>query len=66
MNQKCEPMINLKVMRVRRGVTIQALSDKTGISYSTIVRYERGYTQPKLSNLNRIAEALTCRVEEII
>ena len=66
MKQKYKPMLNLKLMRVRKGLTLQSLAKKAGLNYNTINQYEKGYHQPKIENLKKVAEALECDVKEII
>ena len=66
MQQRYKPMLNLKLMRVRRGLTLEALAKKTGLNYNTINQYEKGYHHPKLESLKKIAEALECELEEIV
>lgn len=58
---------NLKQIRKEKGLTQAELAKRTGISRATICRLENG-TQKDLmvGNLNRIAEALDCKVSDLI
>lgn len=58
---------NLKQIRKEKGLTQAELAKRTGISRATISRLENG-TQKDLmvGNLNRIAEALECKVSDLI
>ena len=42
-----------------------ALSEKTGISYSTICRYVNGYIAPDVLSLKKISRALGCPIEQL-
>lgn len=66
MQQKYKPMLNLKLMRIKRGLTLESLAQKAGINYNTILQYEKGYHQPRIDNLKKIAKALECDLEEIV
>lgn len=50
----------------RRGMTLQQLSEVTGISRQSISRYINGTAMPSLSNLISIARALGCKTSELI
>ena len=63
---KCAPMINLKVMRVKNGLTLEALAEKSGLNYNTISQYENGIHAPRMDNLKRIATVLNCDIKEIL
>ena len=66
MKQKYTPMRNLKVMRAKRGVTLEVLAAKAGLNYNTIIAYEKGYHRPRTDNLFRIAKVLDCDVADLI
>lgn len=63
---RCEPMLNLKLMRVRKGFTLVELARKAGLNYNTISQYENGLHAPRMENLQLIAKALGCEVKDII
>lgn len=65
-NKKCKPMLNLKLMRIRKGFTLIQLAEKAGLNYNTISQYETGKHAPRIENLRAIAEVLECDVKEII
>jgi transcriptional regulator with XRE-family HTH domain len=50
--------IHLKAARDRKGWTLEQLSDASGINKSTISRLERNETQPLLSTVNALEDAL--------
>lgn len=66
MKAKFKPMLNLKLMRVRKGFTLVKLAEKAGLNYNTISQYENGKHAPRIENLQAIAEALGCEVKDII
>jgi transcriptional regulator with XRE-family HTH domain len=48
----------LRDLRRRRGLTLQALSEESGVSTGMISQMERGVSSPSIRTLQRIAEAL--------
>lgn len=64
--KKYTPMLNLKIMRIRRGMTQIDLAKKIGKSSNTIYFYESGWSAPRMETLERIAKALECDVKDII
>ena len=58
--------MNLKEIRLKRGMTQQELADAVGITQSQIARYESGETQPSLETLRKLAAALDCTLDELI
>ena len=56
----------LKRLRTRRGLTLTALSAKTGISKSTLSRLEGGQRKPSLELLLPLAEAHQVPLDELV
>ncbi|MEU1616192.1 XRE family transcriptional regulator [Streptomyces sp. NPDC005722] len=56
----------LKRLRTRRGVTLAALSQTTGISTSTLSRLETGRRRPSLELLLPIAQAHRVPLDELV
>jgi transcriptional regulator with XRE-family HTH domain len=48
--------------REGRGLSLADLSERTAIAPSNLSRIECGRVEPRLSTLNRIAEALQCEI----
>lgn len=48
--------------RARKGISQKQLSELTGIDQSDISRIEKGYANPSIETLNRIAFALDCKL----
>ena len=44
--------------RIRNGITQQQLADLTGINQADISRFERGFSNPSLSTIKRLADGL--------
>lgn len=42
------------------GYTLTTLAEETGISHQTLSRYARGLTDPRMSDLRKMARALKC------
>lgn len=52
--------------RKRAGLTLHELGERSGISHTSISRYERGQREPRLKAVQSIADALGITVEEIM
>jgi len=57
---------HLRELRVARGLTQAELADGARSNVIFISRLERGVTTPTLGMLLRLAEALECRVIELV
>ena len=66
MKGRYKPMLNLRSMRIRKGITQVELSQKLGKSKNLIYLYESGYISPPRSKLEKIATELGCEVKDII
>lgn len=49
---------NVKTERRRQGLSLQQLSQRSGVSFGTISELERGLGNPSLQSLHRLAQAL--------
>ncbi len=56
----------IKLHRKKKGITLQGLSDRTGLSISYLSMLERGLNSPTVANLNSICEALDMTMSELI
>lgn len=57
----------LETMRAAKGMSRMELSEKTGIPYQTIANWENGNrTLSKFENLVKIANALDCKIDDIV
>jgi transcriptional regulator with XRE-family HTH domain len=61
--EELEPAYQVARLRIMRGLTQKELADMIGSRQSSIARLESGRTQPRLSFLHRIVEALKGRLE---
>ena len=50
--------INIRRVRLDRGLTLEALADEVGLAYSYVGEIERGKRNPTLDVVERIAAAL--------
>lgn len=55
---------NIKRIRKDKGITIQELSERTGISISSLSMYENGKRVPSIKNIKLIANGLDVDVDE--
>lgn len=58
--------INLKVERVRRGLSQQELAERSGVSTNTIGKIERGQRSPRAVTLERLANAIGVPLARLI
>ena len=58
--------ILIRQVRDQKGITLDELSLKTGISRRTIIRYEQDNLSPTLKTLEKIANALEVDVLDLI
>lgn len=49
----------LRALRRRQGLTVQVLSERSGVSFGTISQLERGLGNPSFSALHRLSTALS-------
>lgn len=55
----------MSAIRAARRMTGEQLAEQTGLSLSTIRRYEGGKSEPDFSGAAAIAEALGCSLDEL-
>jgi transcriptional regulator with XRE-family HTH domain len=56
----------LKELRVRRALTQEELAEKAGTGKNTINRIERNLTEPHMSTLRKLAQALNVDPAELV
>ncbi|MBL8054347.1 MAG: helix-turn-helix transcriptional regulator [Nitrospira sp.] len=59
-------MLRLREIRERRGMSLRALKQASGVAVSTLARFEAGQGDPQLSTLRKLAKALHVTVAELI
>lgn len=59
-------MNNINKLRKALNLTQNELAKKIGVTQSAIAAWESGKANPKLSKLNKIAEALNCSAKDLI
>lgn len=59
-------MIKLRAIRERKGMTLRALKQASGVAVSSLARFEAGEGDPQLSTLRKLAKALGTTVAELI
>ncbi|MEO8425138.1 MAG: XRE family transcriptional regulator, partial [Actinomycetota bacterium] len=57
---------SVRRVRATRGLSLRALSDRTGLSPSLLSQVERGLSDPSLSSLRRVAQALNVSVADLL
>ena len=57
---------NLKIIRTAFGYTMEELHHQCGVAMQTIGKYEAGDTEPSITNLIKLAEALNVSVAYIV
>ena len=58
--------MNVKIARVKKGMTIQELAKQAGMSVTTISRLERGIGNARMFSINKIAEVLEIDVKTLV
>ena len=56
----------LKDLRIRRALTQEELADKASIGKNTVNRVERNLTEPHMSTLRKLAQALGVEPHELL
>lgn len=59
-------MLNLKIMRIRKGMTQTELANKVGVSQNSLSLYETGLRFPRRMILEKLAEILECDIRDIV
>lgn len=57
---------NIKQLRKEKGITQGELADKSNLGLNIISKLERDTTDPKLSTLYKLMNALDCSADELI
>ncbi|MDA0637685.1 XRE family transcriptional regulator [Nonomuraea sp. MCN248] len=57
---------NVRAQRAHRGLTLDALAARSGVSRGMLVQVEQGRTNPSVSTLTRIASALGVTVARLV
>ena len=55
---------NFKKIRIRKGLTIQDLANKTGLSRTILYGYQTGKHFPSSKNLKLLAKVLNCKLSD--
>ncbi len=58
--------VRLKALRIKRGMSQEALAKKAGISRGYLLRLEAGRQDPSLSTLTSLAKALKVNVGDLL
>lgn len=56
----------IRAARLSAGLTQKELSDLVGITYQVLQRYEYGTFNPPAQTLKKLADALNCKMEDLI
>ena len=57
--------LNIKQMRVERGITQEALAMEMGVSQSAVAKWETDKALPQASLLPALAAALNCTINDL-
>jgi transcriptional regulator with XRE-family HTH domain len=55
----------LRAARRAAGLSLEALGRRVGRGWSTVIRYERGETQPSVAVLGALAHVLDCSIDSL-
>lgn len=56
----------LKILRMNRNIKQEELADIIGVTRNTIVRWERGDGEPRLSDIIKLSQVLNVSTEELV
>ena len=59
-------IMNLKDIRLKRGMTQKELAIAIGVTDAAICQYETGAREPTLDTLRKLSEELNCTLDELI
>ena len=57
--------LQLRALRIKKGLTIAELAKKIGSNYQTVGRWERGTTEINLGDALKVCRALDCTLDEL-
>lgn len=58
--------MNIKEMRIKRGLTQGQLAELSGIDQRQISRWELGKHRPSIDTVQKLAEILNCNISDLI
>lgn len=58
--------LKIREIRERKNITIMNLADRIDIEYNNIIRIEKGRTNPTLTTLYKICQALHVKLIDIV
>lgn len=56
----------IKQLRIKNGITQKELANKSGLATGTIQQYELQKRKPKLETVEKIADALNVKIDELL
>jgi len=59
-------MINLKISRIKKGLSQSDLAELVGVQTYSISRYETGYQYPSIETLLKLSEVLNVSVDHLL
>ncbi len=59
-------MINLKIARIKKGLSQSELAEKIGVQSFSISRYETGSQYPSIETLLKMSEVLNVSVDHLL
>ena len=64
--EKQTPLLKLMYERKKAGLTQGQLGERVGVKGFAVYQWEKGSRQPNAEMLNKLASALSCKVDDII
>lgn len=58
--------MGVKEMRKKRGLTQKQLAELLGVKQQNVSDWERSARSPSVKNLKKLADALNCRIDDLI
>lgn len=65
-NPICPVALTMRYLRLQKDMTIQTMASKTGLNASSLSAWESGRSEPRASELMKIADALGTSVDVLV
>jgi len=67
MNKDLSEKVGLSIrnLRIKQNISLVEMSDKLDVEYNNLIRIEKGRTNPTISTLYKISEALNIKLSDI-
>ena len=57
--------LSIRKLRIKQNISLIEMSDKLDVEYNNLIRIEKGRTNPTISTLYKISDALNIKLSDI-